>query len=274
METKAQHKITFIEEKCTRCGLCESDCPQIAIHPDRFTIDLSCIHCDHCVALCPSGALAVNGTVPERLVPHQISPANFLNLIKAKRSLRRFTNKPVDESTIQLLTDAFRWIPTAKNARESFAQVITGDQLDILDREVGLTLIKSFHRIFNNYTRPFWYLFANKKAKKYFKTKERFIERQSLQSNMITHKAPLVLLFHAPKSAMSNGNMDNNIAAAYIALYAQTLQMGTCYNGYIVFALKRNKKLSSAMGIPSNHQVFSSLLIGYPKTTYLREVVR
>jgi len=84
----------------------------------------------------------------------------------------------------------------------------------------------------------------------------------------------MVLLFHAPVSIMGNGNMDNNIAASYLSLYALTLNLGTCFNGYIVKGLKRNKKLCLEVGIPKGNQVFSALLVGYPKYKCFREVVR
>jgi nitroreductase/NAD-dependent dihydropyrimidine dehydrogenase PreA subunit len=268
------NKIEFIHDKCTQCKLCVKDCPQLAIHPEHFSIDANCIDCHHCVSICPAAALMVDGTVPPDLKPINIQSDDFINLLKSRRSVRRYSDQPVSEEVIAQLIQAFQLVPTAKNAKESYIKVISDEKLAVLDAGVTKTINRTFKRLFNRFTCPVWFLIAPKKARVFFKTTERFIERQSYQSNIITHNAPIALLFHAPKSVMSNGQMDNNIAASYLSLYAITLNLGTCFNGYIVIGLKQNKELAKEMGIPEGHQVFSALLVGYPKYKYLREVVR
>jgi Fe-S-cluster-containing hydrogenase component 2 len=154
------HTIAFIEGKCIKCGICEGDCPQRAIHPETGSIDSNCIRCHHCVALCPTAALSVNGIVPADLKTFTISSDDFINLLKAKRSVRRYATKNVEPEKIQQLVEAFKWVPTAKNARQSFLTVVTEDKIPLLDERVRLTLNKTFKKLFNPVTKPLWYLFA------------------------------------------------------------------------------------------------------------------
>ncbi|HMK66489.1 MAG TPA: 4Fe-4S binding protein, partial [Thermodesulfobacteriota bacterium] len=54
------------EDKCLRDGLCVQDCRLIEMKdPDSIPTPISgaeelCSHCGHCVAVCPTGALALH----------------------------------------------------------------------------------------------------------------------------------------------------------------------------------------------------------------------
>ena len=67
---------------------------------------------------------------------------------------------------------------------------------------------------------------------------------------------------------------DANIWASYTSIFANTLGLGSCFNGFIVTAMKRSKGMRSEFGIPARHQVYASLLIGHPKVKYTNEAGR
>ncbi len=50
--------------------------------------------------------------------------------------------------------------------------------------------------------------------------------------------------------------------------------LGTCFNGFIVHAMKKKNKLFAEFGIPADHRVYASLLAGYPKVRYVNESSR
>lgn len=68
LEVKYQAPLpTLLEDKCTRCLLCERICPYFAIEMrDRITFDPDqCSRCGLCVSKCPTGAIEMAGEVGE-----------------------------------------------------------------------------------------------------------------------------------------------------------------------------------------------------------------
>ena len=55
---------------------------------------------------------------------------------------------------------------------------------------------------------------------------------------------------------------------------AKTMGLGSCFIGFIVKAMEKNKAMRKTFHIPENHQVFAALTIGYPKVSYINEVSR
>jgi hypothetical protein len=110
-----------------------------------------------------------------------------------------------------------------------------------------------------------------KKLKRY---KDRFIERQQTNDSQICHHAPAVLLFHGEVSKTGMTEADASIWATYTSIYASTLGLGTCFNGFIVKAMGKKSKLNSQFKVPASHQVYASLLVGYPKVKYRNEASR
>ena len=63
-------------EKCVGCGLCVADCNPRALELDgssrtpRFVADgeKRCFKCQHCLAICPAGALSILGMLLEGCV--------------------------------------------------------------------------------------------------------------------------------------------------------------------------------------------------------------
>ena len=51
------------QEKCIGCGMCSADCLafNIVLDGDKATVKGECLECGHCVALCPTGAVSIEG---------------------------------------------------------------------------------------------------------------------------------------------------------------------------------------------------------------------
>ena len=59
---KARGQISFNEDKCIMCSVCEQRCPSVAITVDKKKNELTfyplrCIVCEVCVHVCPSDAI-------------------------------------------------------------------------------------------------------------------------------------------------------------------------------------------------------------------------
>ena len=86
------------KEKCTGCGLCVKDCSTVAIKLDENNNpymtekgNTNCMECQHCLAICPTGAISILGRNPEGSSSiEDFSPENILNTIKTRKSCRHF----------------------------------------------------------------------------------------------------------------------------------------------------------------------------------------
>ena len=104
--------------------------------------------------------------------------------------------------------------------------------------------------------------------------KKRFISRQTPGSSQVCHHAPAVMLFHSPVTRYGMAAADAYIWASYTSIYANTLGLGSCFNGFIVTAMKRSKTMRKKFGIPAGQQVHAALLLGHPKIKYINEAGR
>ena len=111
--------ISINKDKCTACGICGITCPRhipetINRDGEKLTVISSersnlCMECGHCEAVCPNHAIHVDkftgeifGPVPEL----NISENQLIDLIKHRRSIRRYKNKPVPREIIERIIEA------------------------------------------------------------------------------------------------------------------------------------------------------------------------
>ncbi|MGL1894214.1 MAG: nitroreductase family protein [Spirochaetaceae bacterium] len=267
--------IKIDETKCTQCELCVQSCTTGAIQPLDYSVTMSkCMGCSHCMSVCPTDAVTQFGETGEYISDHNISPENFENLVYARKSIRNYSNKVIEKETLDQFLTLLQYAPTGTNSQQTYVTVLT-DEKKI--EKFAFEMISFFKKlvkiIFNPVTYIFMLLFSGKeKTEKMFSYK-RMLSGASGNDDFLTYKAPLVVIFHASPDA-STPEMDCNIQASYASLHAVTLGLGTCFNGFITIGLKANKKLKKELGIPKDHKVYSSLLVGYPKLDYKKRVIR
>ena len=263
-------------ERCTKCLKCEKDCPSNAITIETGEISNSCIHCGHCVAICPEMAVRPDFGDVFLLQPHTVTPKDFRNLTSGIRSCRSYLAKDVPDAVLLQLVENMKHYPSASNARPLQISIVRSkEKVKLLNDLTAEALIRLFSLVCSPWISPFIRIFAPsiniKKLKRY---KELFIERQKTNDSQICHHAPAVLLFHGESSKTGMAEADANIWATYTSIFANTLGLGTCFNGFIVKAMGKKSKLNPQFKVPANHQVYASLLVGYPKVKFRNETSR
>lgn len=263
-------------EKCIRCMKCVQDCPSDAIDIKKGSISESCIHCGHCVAICPESTIYPENGEITAITPPRFSPEGFRELSAGMRTCRSYRQKDVDEETLALLVENMKHYPSASNARPLEIKIIrTPEEIAKLDHQTASTLIKAMGLITSPFIMPLMQVLAPKLGLPRLKAyRKRFIARESPESSQVCHHAPAVMLFHAPASKFGMAGADAYIWATNTAIYASTLGLGSCFNGFITSAMKRNKKMRAEFGIPPGHEVYAALLLGYPKVKYINEAGR
>jgi ferredoxin len=263
-------------ENCIKCMKCVNDCPSDAIDIEKGTINDSCIHCGHCVAICPEATVFPDQDEIHTLQPHSISPTDFQHLSAGLRTCRSYLKKEVDGETINLLIENMKHYPSASNSRPIEITVVKSKELiQTLDYRTAYKLINTLKIISSPILRPILKIFAPKfNVDKLNSYKKQFIAKQTPDSSQVCHHAPAVLLLHAPITKYGMASADAYIWSTYTSIYASTIGMGTCFNGFITTAMARSKSMRKEFGIPVHHKVYAALLLGHPKVKYQNEAGR
>ena len=68
----AEKNLCIDKEKCIQCGLCIKDCIAYSLEFDENNVpkfaqggEDRCIQCQHCLSVCPVGAVSILGKNPE-----------------------------------------------------------------------------------------------------------------------------------------------------------------------------------------------------------------
>jgi ferredoxin len=263
-------------DNCIKCLKCVHDCPSEAIDIEQGTINKSCIHCGHCVAICPESTIFPDAGVIRNLRPSRVSPCDFQNLSAAIRTCRSYLNREVENETLQLLIENMKHYPSASNARPVEITVLKSREIiGNLNNQTARKLISTLQFITSPFLKLILRLFAPKLNVANLESyKKQFIARQTPESSQVCHHAPSVMLFHAPVTKYGMAEADANIWATYTSIFASTLGLGSCFNGFIVNAMGRSRSMRKEFLIPGTHQVYAALLLGYPKVSYKNEAGR
>jgi nitroreductase/NAD-dependent dihydropyrimidine dehydrogenase PreA subunit len=231
---------SFESVKCTACGICSQVCPEDSIRTDEsglvISFESTCIGCGHCGCYCPSNCFSL----PEEnrgLIPEQ---EQLQNLFESRRSVRHFLEKPVEETVIRSLLEPVGFSPTGQNAQGITVEVILGRgriRKLVVDPLVKLIRILDCFRLLS--------LFAGKSRAAVKKIRN--------GEDIITWKAPCVLLFRAPAGNIT-GKTDAVIAATMVSVKAEAMGLGTFWNGVVQVA-------SVFLRVKKSHAV---LCVGYP----------
>lgn len=267
---------TIVLDHCTRCMKCVTDCPSDAIDIKKGNIASTCIHCGHCVAICPESTIMPDTGVVKPLETSTVTPDDFRRLISGLRSHRKYSKKEVSDETIEALINNMKHYASASNARPLKVTVVCNpEKIQMLNDLTAETLLKSLKLISSPIISLLVKIFAPSiNIKTLTKYKDSFIEKQKNNNSLVCHHAPVVMLFHGPKSKFGMGEADAYIWATNTTLFASTMGLGSCFIGFIVKAMERNKSLKREMNIPDKHKVYASIVLGYPKAKYLNETSR
>ncbi len=263
-------------EKCTGCLKCEKDCPASAITIKTGEIAASCIHCGHCVAICPEMAVSPDRGVIVPLKQQTVQPEDFRNLSAGIRSCRSFLSKEIPDDILMQLIENMKHYPSASNGRQLKVTIVrTAEKVGLLNDMTEDTLIKKLSFFTSPIVRPvIRVLKPSLDFNRLRRYRDSMVVRKKMKDSSVCHNAPAVILFHGPASETGMLEADANIWATNTSVYANTMGLASCFVGFVVQAMGKNSRQNSSFGIPSNHRVYASLLVGFPKVRYQNETSR
>lgn len=252
------------ENKCIHCGLCEKDCVANIIKLDhekfpRMKDETKCTKCQHCLAVCPVGAISILDKNPENSDFCNNFPESdkLLNLIKSRRSFRSYKQENLDEDRMNKLKDMLKYPPTGCNNHSLHLAII--DDKDVMDR---------FRNRTNNKVKKMFLATKNNAITKKF---ERYKNAFLNGNDVIFRNAPHMIVASAPLNSPCM-EQDSIINLSYFELYAQSLGVGTLWCGFARICLQMFPDLCEFLEIPDGYKPIYVMLFGPTDLKYTRTV--
>jgi nitroreductase/NAD-dependent dihydropyrimidine dehydrogenase PreA subunit len=276
-------------KKCTGCGFCSDECPvgifMLSSAPDgSHAVQVRyldrCQGCGHCVAICPESAV-VHGELPadksEDRPNVAIAPDVMRAFLLSRRSIRAFKEKPVPRELIEQLIEVGTHAGTSSNAQtENFIVIQDRRLLSELEGMVIGILWDKMKPLGSAIGRRLAGIrYGAEKVKQYIQYYERFKARRDGGDldGMVFRNAPAMIAVHGLR-ANFNAHENCAIAVRNMEMLAKSLSLGTCWAGLLLVAAGFTEKIARRLGISDDRNVYSAIMLGYPKHEYRKTVPR
>ena len=214
--------------------------------------------------ICPTGALSILGLKPADSRPATgklHTPDMMEALIVERRSVRRFKPENVEPELLQRLLDVVWHAPTGKNSRDVLLTVV-----DDREKLAGLrqNVMTGLGGLIREGKLP--------EGLAYYADIVRLWEEQGVDA--LFRNAPHLLIASSPAQSVTPVP-DCMIALSYFDLFAQSLGVGTVWNGLTRRAI--NDLLPETrlqLGIPDDHVIGYVMSFGTPALKFRRTAQR
>lgn len=243
--------LEFHRELCTSCSKCVDDCVcGILTMNDNYPVfkegkSHMCVHCGHCVAICPSRAVSLDGMDPALLQPAPKMQEREQHLdffLKGRRAIRQYAGTSVARVLLDKALAYASYAPTAHNYRQVAYTVVNG-------RGKVEQLLASTIKHMEKHGMYIGHV-ANVKN----------------GNDTIFRGAPCLILLHAPDRVLSE--TDCATAASYLELAFLACDLGSCWAGMLIESCVHG--LPEGLEIPEGNKLYGALMVGKPAVSYER----
>jgi len=287
------NSIIINQTTCNKCQLCAEVCPnkiltknesnEIIVRPDRKDL---CFKCGQCMAVCSTKSITVDGLSYETdffELSHNGSndyEKSFYDMIHTRRAIRNFKDKPVPKELLEKIVEAISFAPPGFPPLK--IKIIVVQDAKMIRNALPI-MIKFYDKLVAMMKKPIFRFFIKKEAgEKKFKMMQshlvpllisRLPELKNKTEDTITRNAPAMILFLEDKNE-EDISQDISIAATYGMLATHSLGLGGSIMDLIPPAINKDDELRKLFCIPDNHEIVTSIIIGYPKYKYQRGIKR
>ncbi len=233
-------------EKCTQCGACIQECAPAVIskfvdetNPKGTVVKYddpydACSRCGHCLAICPTEAINYSDAEPTFASegvkkPQDVPYSTIMEILRARRSIRQYKDKPVPKEEIEAVLEAMRYAPSASNEQNWEYMVFTDrEQIQTFSKKIT-SVIELTHKLISNKIISNVFIWGNTRKlvqdPSFLYSIENLIKKVEEGKDPIFFNAPCVIVLHSPVY----GNMagcDSGIALTHGMLAAQSRGVG------------------------------------------------
>lgn len=268
---------TVDNEKCIHCKNCVKVCSTVCLYEDKDgQIKMKkeadgifgwggCYRCQHCLAVCPTGAISIFNKKPEdSMNPNEAAtPVQLEALMRNRRAIRGYLDKEVPRELIDKMLEVVANVPTGSNRQSiEFSVVYEKKQMDI----------------FRKLVRDEAYRLAEEGIYPGAFTKKDFELQVSMEpyrnpGDMFFVNAPHMLIVHAPKGK-GTWSIDPSLATAWFELLCAANGLGSIIMTYPVGTLSKMPEIQQLLGISDDRHFACVVGFGYPDVEYARGVQR
>jgi len=275
-------------DTCTQCGTCVATCPAAVFVQKNgqgvpeVVRKASCIACGHCAAVCPVDAVDHSKFPEGTLLPINRtaipSCEQTMELLRSRRSVRVFSDKPVQREELVEILEAARMAPTAHNLQDvHYVVVQERATLDAITKIVVRYFSAIAKQLRNPLSRRLYRLALTKTELNgiiaMLPDFDILAEKYAAGHDPILRGAPCLILAHSVRSA--NFTETNAALALHnAALLAHSMGIGSFWTGYVVGACKRSRAIPDLLDIPQNHSVYAGLALGHTGVDYPKWIQR
>jgi nitroreductase/NAD-dependent dihydropyrimidine dehydrogenase PreA subunit len=276
------------EDRCTLCGLCIPVCVRRILEEREGTVGVTdstrCMLCGHCKAICPEDAPQLPSLNTEEFGPaprrEDLPRAEqLMALFRSRRSIRIFQEKAVEKDRLERMIQAGRFAPTGGN-RQPLQYVVlnSAEGIERIRNMAIEALVDQAKKIEDAVERmretdeplPVRYEVRQLYPPRWREMAD--LNKQGID-RLFFHAPALIICHFSPLEAVT-AEVDSGLSAMQMILMAEALELGTCFCGFFVFAVEESPELRKALGIPEDHSVPFSFMVGYPDVTFSRLVSR
>jgi nitroreductase len=224
-----------------------------------------CWKCEHCLAVCPTGAISIFGKKSEACLPppDKDMGEQMERLVKFRRSCRRYLDKNVDPAIISRILSALENAPTGGNSCNVEYTVID-------DKERVKQIWNAAYPVMDSDARRG--IYTTSFSDFYYK-KMKESEKTVRKGDLLFCGAPHLFIAHERCAGKWGEDSKVNciIATAYFELLANAFGLGTIIMSYSAEVLNQlAPEARKMLNIPSDHYTGLIVGFGYPEIEYAR----
>jgi nitroreductase len=213
---------------------------------------MMCIRCGHCEVSCPSGALTPDFLPDEKVLPAagagSISSQDLGVYLKKRRSVRHFTQEPVDKDTITRILDVARYAASGGNG-QPVRWLVVQDPGEV-HTLAGLTI--DWMKTLQNSSHPLSGYIPS------------LLAAWEHGHDPVCRGAPHLVIAHIPVGNPA-ASIDAIIALTHFDLTAPAYGVGTCWAGFLSMAAAVYGPLHKHLALPPGRTYAYALMFGYPQ---------